>query len=847
MEQVNIQVSETVEQVSIHVNEGLYALKSELPSSLAQLTGDETHRVVTDSEIAAWNMSAGEMPDLSAYALIGDIPVALSELSGDSTHRLVSDTEKSTWDAKQPAGSYLVADDIANKVDKVTGKGLSTNDYTTAEQTKLSGIATNANNYTHPANHSPAIITQDSGNRFVSDAEKAIWNAKQPALTTDPDTIASDTSEITGFLLENSWNFAVVAIAATTKLSITISTIGSHIVYYWRGVKVTVISPLVVISTEDKNEGIWYCYSTNGTDFLLTQTPWIIYGLVSGVIRRDLSVFSFYWDHRNHQAIFIQPEFHGCIMDADSHAYLHKSIGTKYNTGLVLSSGLYQSSGNGDKRVKLTSGTISDEDILATISHNDDPFFLWEQVLGSAGSEDPNYAHLPIYYRSDSDGDLIWRKQAASSYPFYPATDNVALNYNRLNGGTWDFATAVPDGYYCNMYIVATLNQSEPVIIVPGRVVSKLFTEVTNEKFPDLFIEGLCTEFKLIYTLVYRVANNTAGKASLESVTDQRASSGNNLPRANIISDYNPASFFTMIGSLVADQVITCAYVSPTQALNFTPVFPALSKALTFSVYESNCPDSTFSSLTVLTKIVATFAINGCINLTSVSLASVTFASSPIVITKCKNLASLNVSNIISVQGNINLSQLPRLSTINFAELLYIFNTTAALTIDGSYVGETTTVLGQVLFPKLIAVSSGISVNNTICTSITFPALQSVSGLLTFTGNPSLTSLTFPVLRTCAGLTVSTSPSLTNIQLGNADGTGLIEVYGNVSIATTGNLTQDCINLLAMSLAYLDGQNGTSKFTGRTISLKTTNRLATGPGTDHYKLVTTLGNTITYT
>lgn len=35
-------------------------------------------------------------------------------------------------------------------VAKETGKGLSTNDYTTAEKTKLSGIATGANNYTHP-------------------------------------------------------------------------------------------------------------------------------------------------------------------------------------------------------------------------------------------------------------------------------------------------------------------------------------------------------------------------------------------------------------------------------------------------------------------------------------------------------------------------------------------------------------------------------------------------------------------------------------------------------------------------------------------------------------------------
>lgn len=35
-------------------------------------------------------------------------------------------------------------DEVENKVDKVTGKGLSTNDYTTAEQTKLAGIAAGA-------------------------------------------------------------------------------------------------------------------------------------------------------------------------------------------------------------------------------------------------------------------------------------------------------------------------------------------------------------------------------------------------------------------------------------------------------------------------------------------------------------------------------------------------------------------------------------------------------------------------------------------------------------------------------------------------------------------------------
>lgn len=72
----------------------------------------------------------------------------------DSTIRHVSDTEKTTWN---------------NKVDKIPGKELSTNDFTTIEKNKLSTIADNANNYVHP---------NDASTRHVTDAEKVKWNGK---------------------------------------------------------------------------------------------------------------------------------------------------------------------------------------------------------------------------------------------------------------------------------------------------------------------------------------------------------------------------------------------------------------------------------------------------------------------------------------------------------------------------------------------------------------------------------------------------------------------------------------------------------------------------------------------
>ncbi|MFZ2125593.1 MAG: hypothetical protein WA087_01205 [Candidatus Saccharimonadales bacterium] len=49
-----------------------------------------------------------------------------------------------TFNNKQPAGDYLVAADISGKVDIEAGKGLSTNDYDDAAESKLAGIADGA-------------------------------------------------------------------------------------------------------------------------------------------------------------------------------------------------------------------------------------------------------------------------------------------------------------------------------------------------------------------------------------------------------------------------------------------------------------------------------------------------------------------------------------------------------------------------------------------------------------------------------------------------------------------------------------------------------------------------------
>ncbi|MFR0781327.1 MAG: hypothetical protein ACLSH8_17240, partial [Zhenhengia sp.] len=102
--------------------------------------------------------------DAITSALVSNWNSAFSHISDVIKH--ITSDERTLWNT------------VSNKVDKVSGKGLSTNDYTVAEKTKLAGIAENANNYAHPSTHDASMITELSTKRFVSDTEKATWNGK---------------------------------------------------------------------------------------------------------------------------------------------------------------------------------------------------------------------------------------------------------------------------------------------------------------------------------------------------------------------------------------------------------------------------------------------------------------------------------------------------------------------------------------------------------------------------------------------------------------------------------------------------------------------------------------------
>ena len=164
--------------------------KPTIPSKTSDLENDSGY--ITNAPVTSVNGKTGAVT-LSASD-VGALPSStqIPSISGLATETYVNNkvagivnsapgtldtlNELATALGNDPKFATTVATQIGNKVDKIEGKGLSTNDYTTEEKNKLAGIAEGANNYTHPYSHPATMITEDATHRFVTDNEKAAWN-----------------------------------------------------------------------------------------------------------------------------------------------------------------------------------------------------------------------------------------------------------------------------------------------------------------------------------------------------------------------------------------------------------------------------------------------------------------------------------------------------------------------------------------------------------------------------------------------------------------------------------------------------------------------------------------------
>ena len=169
---------------------GLYSDLIGSPS-LADVATSGDYADLTNKPNLATVATSGSYNDLSNKPTIPTVPTDVSAFNNDAGYLVEDDitTLRSTVATHTGEISALESD----KVDKVSGKGLSTNDYTTAEKDKLAGIAAGAE-----------VNVQSDWNQTNSSADDFIKNkpsipVKVSDLTNDSGFVTNAVNDLTNY------------------------------------------------------------------------------------------------------------------------------------------------------------------------------------------------------------------------------------------------------------------------------------------------------------------------------------------------------------------------------------------------------------------------------------------------------------------------------------------------------------------------------------------------------------------------------------------------------------------------------------------------------------------------
>lgn len=163
--------------------------------------------VVNTGQVDAYTKSEAD----AKFALITSVPTTTSQLTNNSG--FITNTADNLTNYYTKTNTYTKTETnnlLDDKVDKVTGKGLSTNDYTTEEKNKLSGIASGAE-----VNKIDSIKVNGTAQTISSKAVDITVPTKVSDLTNDSGFItgisSSDVTSALGYTPVNSTSLATVA------------------------------------------------------------------------------------------------------------------------------------------------------------------------------------------------------------------------------------------------------------------------------------------------------------------------------------------------------------------------------------------------------------------------------------------------------------------------------------------------------------------------------------------------------------------------------------------------------------------------------------------------------------
>jgi len=280
--------------------------------------------------------------------------------------------------------------------------------------------------------------------------------------------------------------------------------------YWWKGTKYTTASAIT-------------CDLDTYVTLAANTLYYVFFDAAAGVLKASASatnlkehvpVCMVYW---NGTAGAVTKETHNHTRDLDWHINAHRTIGTRYYSGLDLT----KPTTVNDATLTIAAGIIYDEDIAHSIAEQ-----TTCRVFYLASANSYTFANYSLPY------------PGTSGVPQYLDTDTYTLS-------------GVGANKFACYWIYATGDASRPIYIIPSALGAPYNTVAAAraETPPALAGFGLTPEMKLIHRLIYN------GDGNFQESADYRTSSS--LPSGYIASTTAGAVSFTPSGNITSTNVQT--------------------------------------------------------------------------------------------------------------------------------------------------------------------------------------------------------------------------------------------------------------------------------------------------
>jgi hypothetical protein len=252
-----------------------------------------------------------------------------------------------------------------------------------------------------------------------------------------------------------------------------------------------------------KTGGTFQISDTEGAHFIYYDAAGSLQEMTTfdiSLINRYCFVAYIYWDTTNDTVIpWVINELHGCEMPADTHEYLHSTVGSAYVAGIGLT-GLTVSGnpiGDTDSQCQFSaeSGEIRDEDI--------------PQLIQERGSLTDT---IPMLWKTGAEGSHVWRMDDTRSFPVTNlGTVSGRVMWNELTGGSWQLTEVSSNNRFIltHLYAMPGLNPSSgDLVAIAGEGEYLNVTaarEAAGTEATALALDGLPgLEFVLVGTLIVK-------------------------------------------------------------------------------------------------------------------------------------------------------------------------------------------------------------------------------------------------------------------------------------------------------------------------------------------------------